>query len=92
MGYCPLCGYEIPEESNTSVLHWTRYDGTMETLPGREQGVLIVKECNDWESQEASISVDYKDWENRLAKCSLYTVEIGDMWAYLPNMETVIES
>ncbi len=89
MKYCPLCGYEIPNEPNESVLRWTRYDGTMETLPEEDKAISVegipayrLENCFMF-----AVNLSVGGWQFVGRK-----IEIGDMWVYLPTPETVIES
>ncbi len=61
-------------EPNTSVLRWTRYDGTVETLPeDNEKRVMVIP---FEQPDEIRMSISFP-----IVLCK------GDIWAYLPTPE-----
>lgn len=72
----------VLSEPGTSVIHWTRYDGSPETLPLWNTQLLLVgidSVCIGYYSRKA----DSQSWVSD--EGDLQDVEIGDLWAYLPS-------
>ncbi len=71
-------------EPNTSVLRWTRYDGTTETLP-EEDKAISVKGIPAYRLENCfmfAVNLSVGGWQFIGRK-----IEIGDMWAYLQTPE-----
>ncbi len=80
------------DDSMTSVIHWTRYDGTEETLPENNgkystRPVLAAFGGQVGQANLRIEGVEHPSWTDD----NFYTqkIEIGDMWAYLPTTEGI---
>ena len=103
---CMGCGAEGPEaksrqgadalwnrrtpEPGTSVLHWTRYDGTKETLPDRASRVLLSTDRDKLYADEAFFMI-FSDgsvaWQPGNGK-DIKPV-VGDLWTHWPTPESM---
>ncbi len=67
-------------EPGTSILRWTRYDGTPETLP--EEGKEIIVKGEKF--------LPFCLWEGHWIDCTdsfARDFNVGDEWAYLPERD-----
>lgn len=77
--------------SMTTTLHWTRYDGTDETLPQFEQRILLVQAGETRARQVCSWLYRSRingtlSWEGAFV---LENVREGDLWAPWPEVPKV---
>lgn len=64
-----------------TVINWTRYDGTPETLPGEFDELVVVQGGVILRSPCWLIKDSMRWWERGLC---LMDVEVGDLWAPWP--------
>ena len=97
---CMGCGAEGPEaksrqgadvlwnhrtpEPGTSVIRWTRCDGTPETLPNEDVYVFVRKGSGSFPAMR--IYTNFKEFIWKMYD-GWIDIEIGDLWAYLPIPE-----
>ncbi len=100
---CMKCGAEGPEaksrndsdglwnrrtpEPGTSIIHWNRYDGTTETLPGAVRRCLVVHPASSRVNVLFISPIDRATWVNTEDSVFKKKIQIGDQWAYLPTPE-----
>lgn len=75
-----------------TVINWTRYDGTPETLPEAFAHVIVAKEIIGvghytvmWTS--CSFDMDEKEWSSHDGE--YFELEVGDLWAPWPEAPEV---
>ncbi len=97
---CMGCGAEGPEamsrqgadalwnrrapEPGTSVIRWTRYDGTPETLPDAGKDCIVFRDGDRYYAH-----FDFVKWKTQGRKSWIDNDQpkVGDEWAYTPTPE-----
>ena len=82
-------------EPGTSVIRWTRYDGTPETLPNDNPNmpisgdVLFIRQDKGFTKIPLSGELYFNDEGNPCWKDGMtyWELEKGDLWAYIPTPE-----
>ncbi len=68
-------------ETNTSVIRWTQYDGTVGTLPLETEEVILYTKIGDMKACfTGRLGYEFEE------------MKIGDVWAYRPEPDNLYES